>query len=189
MPFGPRLKAIQNLVRTGKAGRVASRDLSPGIKHQSSKAMGRNAKRKKQRKNSETTEVHLVGEQAEVFDEQMTTDREWFEVSQESVYFRPQIDGEFSGYTMLGHEAPSIDIFTDDHQLAPVKKDWTCVIDLGRIMNPGGPPSGWRTRLAVPSPITPQIRQAMLEVALDYAQTLILESRAASKSDYHRLFS
>jgi hypothetical protein len=30
MPFGPRLKAIKNLVRAGKAGRVSGRDLSPG---------------------------------------------------------------------------------------------------------------------------------------------------------------
>jgi hypothetical protein len=141
--------------------------------------MGKNAKRKKQRKNSKTKEVYLVGEQAEVFDEQMTTDREWFEASRESVYFRPQIDGEFSEFTMMGHEVPSIDIFGDGDQPAPVRKDWTCVIDLGRIMNQGGPPSGWRTRLAVPCPITPQIRQAMLEAAVDYGRRMILVSQMA----------
>jgi len=32
MPFGPRLKAIQNRLANGKAGRVSGRDPSPGIK-------------------------------------------------------------------------------------------------------------------------------------------------------------
>jgi len=36
MPFGPRLKAIQNRLANGKAGRVSGRDLPPGIKHQTS---------------------------------------------------------------------------------------------------------------------------------------------------------
>ena len=43
MPFGPRLKAIQNRVCGGKAGRVSGRDLSPGIKLSFSKWTNSNA--------------------------------------------------------------------------------------------------------------------------------------------------
>ena len=70
--------------------------------------MGRTAKHKADRRAKTIT---LTGEQAEVFDEQMDSDRDWFEGSSECVHFRPEIPGEFNEQLMLGWQPPYIQTF------------------------------------------------------------------------------
>ena len=129
--------------------------------------MGRNAKRKAERRAKTIT---LTGEQAEVFDEQMDSDRDWFEGSSECVRFRPEIPGEFNEQLMLGGLPPYIQAFdleTGEDIAAPL--DWVCVIDIIRSINGGGP-SGCRTRLRCPAPLNGQIRRAMADYAIRYAR-------------------
>lgn len=132
--------------------------------------MGKNAKRRQERK---TKHIRLAGEQAEVFDNQMDVDSEWFQNSDEPVFFRPQIEGEWNQHTATGKSPPTIDFFDEDGQVIEAKKDWTCVVDVGRVLKGGGPASGFRTRLAVAAPITPPIRQAMKEQAIAWAQVTV----------------
>ena len=142
--------------------------------------MGKNAKRRQDRKDNE---IRLTGEQAEAFDHQMDTDSEWFQNSDESVFFRPQIDGEWNEHTAIGASPPTIDFFDEDGQVIEAKKDWTCVVDVGRVLKGGGPASGWRTRLAVAPPLTAPIRQAMKEQAIAWAVMTVetLRQRASQE--------
>lgn len=132
--------------------------------------MGKNAKRRQDHKNKK---IHLTGEQAEVFDHQMDVDSEWFQNSDEPVFFRPQIDGEWNQHIAAGSSPPTIDFFYENGQPVPAVKDWTCVIDVGRVLNGGGPASGMRMRLAVAVPFTPQIREIMKEQAIAWTKSMV----------------
>jgi hypothetical protein len=134
--------------------------------------MGRNSRRKNERQ-SKTTHIKLTGEQAEVFDEQMDSDRDWFKRSSESVRFRPEIDGEWNEHLMLGHQAPYIktyDIETGKGYNAPL--NWVCVVDIFKAIE-GGDSSGCRTRYRCPAPINGVIRKAMAEYAIDCTRLMI----------------
>jgi len=90
--------------------------------------MGRNSKRKADRRAKTIT---LTGEKAEVFDEQMDSDRYWFEGSEECVRFRPEIPGEFNDCRVVGGKPPYIQVFdleTGEDISAPL--DWVCVVDI-----------------------------------------------------------
>lgn len=137
--------------------------------------MGRNAKRKAERRAKTIT---LTGEQAEVFDEQMDSDRDWFEGSNQSVRFRPEIPGEFNEQLMLGVQVPSIELFnleTGEDLATPL--DWVCVVDIFRAVKGGGP-SGCRTRLRCPAPLNGQVRQALADYAIRYAHMALAELKA-----------
>ena len=135
--------------------------------------MGRNSKRKS-RRHAKTTQVRLAGEQAEVFDEQMNSDRDWFKGSDECVRFRPEIDGEFNEYLMFGHQIPFIEAFElETGKKFDVPLDWVCVIDVIRAVEGGGP-SGCRTRMRCPAPLNGEIRKAMAEYAIKHAHSFLL---------------
>ena len=124
--------------------------------------MGRKSKSKANRRSSQ--HVVLAGEQAEVFDTQMDTDRAWFEANDHVAYIRPQIPGEWNEQKMLGHEPITIGLDAPDGTPAflPQQATWTAVVDLGRLRalvednNPDTPPSGCRTRFACPPPLSPE---------------------------------
>jgi hypothetical protein len=137
--------------------------------------MGRNAKRKADRRAKTIT---LSGEQAEVFDEQMDSDRDWFEGSNECVRFRPEIPGEFNEQLMLGGQPPYIQIFDlKTGEDIDATLDWVCVVDIIRAIEGGGP-SGCRTRLRCPAPINGQIRQSLANYAISFAQGFIQTLKA-----------
>lgn len=138
--------------------------------------MGRNAKRKQDR-NRNRNRITLTGEQAEVFDAQMDSDRDWFSGSDECVRFRPEIEGEFNEYALMGGQPPFIQTFDlETGEDVDMPRGWVCVIEVGRAVNWGGP-DGFRTRLRCPAPVNGQVRQAMADYAIRYAhgvyQTLI----------------
>lgn len=143
------------------------------------KLMGRNAKLRKNRQ-QRPINVRLAGEQAEVFDEQMESDREWFSGSNECVRFRPEISGEWNEYLMLGAEAPCIDPYdkeTGEGYLAPL--DWVCVVDIINAIKGGGP-SGCRIRFRCPAPINAIIRQAMSEYAIGCTRLMFEAARQST---------
>jgi hypothetical protein len=142
--------------------------------------MGRNAKRKQDRKRNHIT---LAGEQAEVFDAQMDSDRDWFSGSDQCVRFRPEIDGEFNDQLMLGHQPNYIQTFDlETGENIDLPLGWVCVIEVGRAVNWGGP-DGFRTRLRCPAPLNGQVRQAMVDYAIRYAhvayQTLLAQKEGS----------
>ena len=141
--------------------------------------MGRNAKRKQERNRSRIT---LTGEQAEVFDQQMQSDRDWFSGSNELVRFRPEIEGEFNEQLMLGHQPPFIQAFDlETGEDVEIPGGWVCVIEVGRVVKWGGS-DGFRTRLRCPAPVNGQLRQAMANYALNYARQIFLTLRAQGGS-------
>ena len=131
--------------------------------------MGRNAKTRKARKPQRIT---LTGEQAEVFDEQMDSDRDWFQGSDECVRFRPEIEGEFNEQKMLGKEPPFIQLFdTDSGEDMTLSLDWVCVIEISRITT--GENAGLRTRMRCPAPTSGALRELMSDYAISYARGLV----------------
>lgn len=132
--------------------------------------MGRKAKQRQQRKQNRQQPiptVTLTGKDADVFDLQMETDREWFEHSPESTYFRPQIDGEFEAYARQGSGIPTLSDPSDT--VPPLPCDWTCVVDVGRVLaGEQGPPSGHRVRFACPAPLSPAMRALMAGMAREF---------------------
>ena len=132
--------------------------------------MGRTAKHKADRRAKTIT---LTGEQAEVFDEQMDSDRDWFEGSSECVRFRPEIPGEFNEQLMLWWQPPYIQTFDlETGEDIAASLVWVCVVDIIRAIE-GGSPSGCRTRLRCPAPLNGQIRQAMAAYAIRYARVAL----------------
>ena len=137
--------------------------------------MGRNAKRKAERR---TKTITLAGEQAAVFNEQMDSDRDWFEGSDQCVRFRPEIPGEFNEQKMLGHQVPSIELFNlETGEDVSAALDWVCVVDIFRAVKGGGP-SGCRTRLRCPAPINGQLRGALADYAIRYAHSMLAALKA-----------
>jgi hypothetical protein len=126
--------------------------------------MGRNSKRKAERRT-----IRLTGEQAKVFDAQMDSDRDWFKGSRQGVRFRPEIDGEFDHQLALGQQPNCIRCFDPETGKATTASlGWVCVVDIGQALGADGP-SGWRTRLRCPPPISGRIRQEMASSAIAFA--------------------
>lgn len=100
----------------------------------------------------------------------MATDRKWFENTTDWFYLRPEIEGEFNEYTMLGHDVPTIiqyDLSTGEKIDTPA--NWVCVIDVGRAKrrNFVTPPSGFRMRYRCVAPLNSYIRQQIADYAYD----------------------
>lgn len=131
------------------------------------------------------TLIRLAGEQAEVFNKQSDTDREWFESHEDYVYFRPEIDGEWNEQIMLGHDIPTLAI--KDHSKRAPKESWTAVIDMGRVWERlegriGTPPSGMRTRIRINRPATEAIRAELVIPLMKYC-LVVLINMGYHKSD------
>lgn len=108
--------------------------------------------------------IRLVGEQAEAFDEQMDTDRDWFESSLDAFYFRPEIEGEFDEYLIAGEDVPFVQAMLETQQgdkAAPL--GWVCVVDIGRYMESSVEPTGFRCRIRTSPPINGEIRKLILQ--------------------------
>lgn len=120
-------------------------------------------------------EIRLAGEQAEVFDAQMDSDREWFEASRDWIRFRPEIEGEFNEHIMLGESPPYVSLYDmETGEGIDVSMGWVCVIDIGRAMSneKDPPPSGVRTRFRCPPPVDGVVRQAIVDYAEKYVKSL-----------------
>jgi len=139
--------------------------------------MGRKAKLRKDRK---PIHIRLSGEQAEVFDEQMESDRQWFEGSAEMVRFRPEIEGEWNEQKMLGFVSPAL-VTKDPVTGKEDPTNWTCVLDLGRVTGMTTKASGWRTRFPCSAPTSGKLRNKMAAQAVAFAraQILFLRSQAS----------
>ena len=132
--------------------------------------MGRKAKRKAERR---VNIITIAGEQGEVFDEQMNSDHEWFKGSNQPVRFRPEISGEFNDYLMLGYQPPSIESFgVGTGKDNPITLDWVCVVDISRATEDHRL-LGARIRLRCPAPLSGQLRQALADYAIRYAQIAV----------------
>lgn len=119
--------------------------------------MGRKAKLRASRK---PQRILVAGEQAEVFDQQMDADREWFESSDQAFYFRPEIDGEFNEYTMLGSEPPFVHaVVSTPSGICQVELGWVCVVDVGRYLGQVEAPSGCRIRVRTSPPLQADVRE------------------------------
>lgn len=139
--------------------------------------MGRKARIRKDRK---PIHIRLSGEQAEVFDEQMESDREWFEGSTEMVRFRPEIEGEWNEQKMLGFVSPAL-VTKDPRTGKADPANWTCVLDLGRVTGMTTEASGWRTRFPCSAPSTGKLRSDMAAKAIAFAQAQILLLKSQQK--------
>lgn len=116
--------------------------------------------------------IFLSGEQGEVFDEQMQTDREAFESTDECVIFRPEIDGEWLEYTVLGGEPPFIEIYDlETEETINTALDWVCVVDVGRATGKTKEPSGCRMRIRCPMPTSPILAEQIKSNAIDMASS------------------
>lgn len=121
--------------------------------------------------------MHLAGEQAEAFDQQVDADRDWFESHRGVLCFRPQIPGEWNEQHALGIPVPIAGPFAPDGSpdFLLDQAVWTAVVDLGRLRRvaverrPAGPSTGLRTRLRVVPPLTHRARREMAIAVTAYA--------------------
>ena len=122
----------------------------------------------------ENNEIHIVGEQAEVFDQQMDADRDWFESTSEAFYFRPEIEGEFNDFIVGGGEPPCVYAVAEtDEGDKEVPGGWVCVVDIGRYVMRDKEPSGCRMRIRTSAPITGVLREKLLEGVCQYVDKAI----------------
>ena len=127
--------------------------------------MGRNAKTRKDRK---LPKISLAGEQAEVFCDQMDGDRAWFQSCDATHYFRPEIDGEFNDYLVVGSDAPFVHaVVQTSAGIGELPLGWVCVTDIGRYLNDGGPASTSRFRVRTSPPFQADVRQQLI-VGVNY---------------------
>ena len=76
--------------------------------------------------------IEASGEQGEVFDLQMDTDRKWFESHGGVLYFRPQIQGEWNEQAVFGTHPPIIGPMAPDGRADFLidQATWTAVVDV-----------------------------------------------------------
>jgi len=142
--------------------------------------MGRKAKLRKERN---PKVIHLVGEQAEAFDLQMDVDREWFENSNQTFFFRPEIEGEFDEYKIAGSEPPHVHaVVQTPVGIGEIELGWVCVVDMGRYCSGGGPASGWRLRVRTSAPLQADIRAHLIGGVKQHADRFI-NFAVADKAD------
>jgi hypothetical protein len=117
--------------------------------------------------------IRLAGEQAEVFDNQMDADKALMEATDDCVAFRPQIEGEWNEFAVIGSRPQALLVYDSaSNELIDQPCNWTCVIDVFKAVNALAEPSGCRTRLPCPEP-TMAIRGKLREAAISYAKTLV----------------
>jgi hypothetical protein len=110
--------------------------------------------------------IRLSGEQAEVFDDQMDVDRDLMEATDDFIAFRPSIDGEWSEQIMLGYEPQRLTIgIKGTDEIYPGPYDWTCVVDVGRLVSNCKDASGMRVRFQCPNPNFEELRQVLRQAA------------------------
>ena len=127
--------------------------------------------------------IRLAGEQAEVFDNQMDVDKALIEATNDCVAFRPQIEGEWNEFTMLGRRPQALLVYDPaNNELIDQPYNWTCVIDILQAVNALAEPSGCRTRLPCPEP-TMAIRGRLREAAISYAKTAVAIWQEQSKAN------
>jgi hypothetical protein len=115
--------------------------------------------------------IRIAGEQAEVFNDQMDTDRDLMEAVDDCVAFRPEIDGEWNEHIMLGDTPPRLALrYCNTGKVYPGPYNWTCVLDLGRALYGEKAASGWRMRFQCPEPATAELRAALKDFAIDFAK-------------------
>lgn len=128
-------------------------------------------------------EINLSGEKAEQFDDQMDADRAFAEASDDCVFFRPSMDGEWDTQIEMGSVPPRLLLFdTESGQPLDGPYNWTCVVDILRATGAATESSGCRTRLQCANPCTPELRKQMRDMAIDYVRTLIKALQRQKKS-------
>lgn len=119
-------------------------------------------------------EITLSGEKAEHFDDQMDADRAFAESSDDCVFFRPAMDGEWDTLIEMGSMPPRLlllDPETGEAFSGPY--NWTCVVDILRATGACNKSSGCRTRLQCANPCTPALRSQMRQMAIDYVCSMV----------------
>lgn len=122
-------------------------------------------------KNNKT--IRLVGEQAEAFDQQMDTDRDWFESSTDAFYFRPEIESEFDEYIIAGSTPPYViaEVSTSQGN-GELPLGWVCVVDIGRYIEKSETPTGFRCRIRTSPPVNSEIRESLIEGVRQYVDRI-----------------
>lgn len=119
-------------------------------------------------------EITLQGEKAEHFDDQMDADRAFAESSDDCVFFRPAMDGEWDTLIEMGSMPPRLLLLDPETgQTFPGPYNWTCVVDILRVTGACNESSGCRTRLQCPNPCTADLRTQMRQMAIDYVCSMI----------------
>lgn len=128
-------------------------------------------------------EINLSGEKAEQFDDKMDADRAFAEASDDCVFFRPAMDGEWDTLIQLGSAPPRLLMFdTKTGEELPGPYNWTCVVDILRATDAATESSGCRTRLQCANPCTPELRVQMRQMAIDYVRSMVKALKKQNKS-------
>ena len=119
-------------------------------------------------------QVNLSGEKAEQFDDQMDADRAFAEASDDCVFFRPAMDGEWHYFAEMGSAPPRLMMFdAQTGEVFPGPYNWTCVVDIFRAIGPATESSGCRTRLQCVNPCTPELRAQIRQMAINYVSNML----------------
>jgi hypothetical protein len=129
--------------------------------------------------------IEASGEQGEVFDLQMDTDRKWFESHGGVLYFRPQIQGEWNEQAVFGTHPPIIGPMAPDGRADFLidQATWTAVVDVERFhriafeRRAGGPGSGFRTRIAVYPMLNHSSKRETAIAVLNHVKWMFLSLR------------
>jgi len=114
-------------------------------------------------------EIVLSGEKASHFNNQMDADRAFADASDDCVFFRPSMDGEWDTLIEMGSMPPRLLLLdTETGEAFPGPYDWTCVVDLLRATGASNESSSCRTRLQCANPCTAALRAQMRQMAIDY---------------------
>ena len=119
-------------------------------------------------------EINLTGKPAEQFDNQMDVDRAFAEASDDCVFFRPEMNGEWDTLIQMGSAPARLWMFdAETDEALPGPYNWTCVVDILRATGAATESSGCRTRLQCANPCTPERRAQMRQMAIDYVCRMI----------------
>jgi hypothetical protein len=105
--------------------------------------------------------MKLSPEAEELVNYQSELDCELLKSMDNTVAFRPQIDGEFDVERSLGCARSRI---VADRQIPG--GDWVCVVDVLRALKRATKYSGFRVRVPCPPPVTPAVRNEIAEIAI-----------------------
>lgn len=111
--------------------------------------------------------ITISGEQAEVFDDQMSVDRALMEATDDFIAFRPAIEGEWNEQIMLGYDPQRLVCTAEGGGIYPGPYDWTCVVDVGRLTGMTEQASGCRMRFQCPEPSFEELRKALRDAAAE----------------------
>lgn len=135
---------------------------------------------------SDDRTIRLAGEQAEVFDDQMDVDRDLMEATDDFIAFRPTIEGEWNEQIMLGCDPQRLTCMAEGGGIYLGPYDWTCVVDVGRLVSMTEEASGFRMRFQCPEPNSQELRQALRKGAAERVLAFLELAKQQSRTKTRR---